>query len=107
MTDIPPISDYAHWNEDAERVWYEENKYDMMHPYEWGPSDDLVQYEDEYLDPDDCAEQNGHQENTSGRTITFAGVEVYDQQMCDSCGIDLSVEWPNKHTVTLIDWSVE
>lgn len=29
--DIPPVSAYAHWNEDAERVWYEENKYDMEH----------------------------------------------------------------------------
>lgn len=29
--DIPPVSDYAHWNEDAERVWYEENRYDMEH----------------------------------------------------------------------------
>lgn len=28
---IPPVSDYAHWNEDAERVWYEENRYDMEH----------------------------------------------------------------------------
>jgi len=29
--DIPPVSAYAHWNEDAERVWYEENRYDMEH----------------------------------------------------------------------------
>lgn len=28
---IPSISDYAHWNEDAARIWYEENKYDMEH----------------------------------------------------------------------------
>ena len=28
---IPPVSDYSHWNEDAQRVWYEENKYDMQH----------------------------------------------------------------------------
>jgi hypothetical protein len=34
---IPPVSDYAHWNEDAELMWYEENKYDMAH-------------EDDYLD---------------------------------------------------------
>jgi hypothetical protein len=35
---IPPISDYAHWNEDAKRVWYEENRYDMEHADE--PMDD-------------------------------------------------------------------
>lgn len=29
--DIPPVSDYAHWNEDAKRIWYEENKYDMQY----------------------------------------------------------------------------
>lgn len=29
---IPPVSDYAHWNEEAELVWYLENKYDMEHP---------------------------------------------------------------------------
>lgn len=28
---IPSISDYAHWNEDAYYMWYEENKYDMEH----------------------------------------------------------------------------
>lgn len=28
---IPPISDYAHWNEDAYYMWYQENKYDMEH----------------------------------------------------------------------------
>ena len=43
---IPPVSDYAHWNEDAELMWYEENKYDMMYGNEeqW--------YEDDYLDTD-------------------------------------------------------
>lgn len=29
---IPPVSDYAHWNEDAEAIWYLENRYDMEHP---------------------------------------------------------------------------
>ena len=28
---IPSVSDYSHWNEDAQRIWYEENKYDMQH----------------------------------------------------------------------------
>jgi len=41
---IPPVSDYAHWNEDAERMWYEENKYDMEH---W---DEPV--EDDWAGPD-------------------------------------------------------
>ena len=49
---IPPVSDYAHWNEDAQAMWYMENKYDMDHadeyiedPYDddnrgWGYDDD-------------------------------------------------------------------
>lgn len=28
---IPPVSDYAHWNEDAQLMWYQENRYDMEH----------------------------------------------------------------------------
>lgn len=45
---IPPVSDYAHWNEEAEAVWYAENRYDMEHadeidddgpPY-WADEDD-------------------------------------------------------------------
>jgi hypothetical protein len=92
---VPPISDYAHWNEDAERVWYEENKYDMMNPPEYEQDDYDRPYEDEEIDPDDCAEVNDyHQANTQGRTITFAGVEVYDQQECSNCYIELSVAWP-------------
>lgn len=45
---IPPVSDYAHWNEDAQRIWYEENKYDMEHADEWiDDPDDYEYYEDE------------------------------------------------------------
>lgn len=33
--DIPPVSDYAHWNEDARYMWYMENRYDMEHADEW------------------------------------------------------------------------
>lgn len=29
--DIPSISDYSHWNEDAAAMWYAENRYDMEH----------------------------------------------------------------------------
>lgn len=39
---IPPVSDYAHWNEDAQRVWYEENKYDMMY------ADEIIEDDDDY-----------------------------------------------------------
>lgn len=46
---IPPVSDYAHWNEDAERVWYEENKYDMAHPevFEEDPYEGPDYYDEE------------------------------------------------------------
>lgn len=48
--DIPPVSDYAHWGEDAQTVWYEENKYDMMHADEIMDDDLESQYEDRYLE---------------------------------------------------------
>lgn len=28
---IPSISEYSHWNEEAEAMWYAENRYDMEH----------------------------------------------------------------------------
>lgn len=43
--DIPPISAYAHWNEDAAYMWWEENKYDMYH------SDEII--EDDWDGPDE------------------------------------------------------
>ena len=45
--DIPSVSDYAHWNEDAQRVWYEENRYDMEHADEIIEDDwyDRIDYE--------------------------------------------------------------
>ena len=38
--DIPPVSAYAHWNEEAESMWYAENRYDMEH------ADEII--EDDY-----------------------------------------------------------
>lgn len=37
---IPNISDYAHWNEDAKLMWYQENRYDMEY------ADEII--EDDY-----------------------------------------------------------
>jgi len=42
---IPPVSDYAHWNEDAEMMHYLENRYDMMYADE--PLDD---FDEDYYD---------------------------------------------------------
>jgi hypothetical protein len=49
---IPTIADYSHWNEDAARMWWEENKYDMQHPDEiisddWDGPDDFDGEDDE------------------------------------------------------------
>jgi len=46
---IPPVSDYAHWNEEAEAVWYSENKYDMEH------ADEIIEDEEDsnFYDPDE------------------------------------------------------
>lgn len=37
---IPPVSDYAHWNEEAQSMWYAENRYDMEHADEVIEDDD-------------------------------------------------------------------
>jgi hypothetical protein len=50
---IPSVADYAHWGEDAQAVWYAENRYDMEHADEIIEGDD---YERDY-EPDpfqDC-----------------------------------------------------
>jgi hypothetical protein len=44
---IPSVADYAHWNEEAEMVWYLENRYDMENPSEEEPEDDGWYPEDE------------------------------------------------------------
>jgi hypothetical protein len=47
--EIPTVADYAHWGEDAQAVWWEENKYDMAHPDEsrhgWDEDDDRRDYD--------------------------------------------------------------
>lgn len=47
--DIPSISDYSHWNEEATSMWYQENRYDMMYAGERMDDDDqdYRDYEDE------------------------------------------------------------
>lgn len=46
---IPPVSDYSHWNEEAELVWYMENRYDMENGYE-PEYDDKPGYADDGAD---------------------------------------------------------
>lgn len=48
--DIPPVSDYSHWNEEAQAMWYAENKYDMEHADEIIEDDDI---DDRYFDEED------------------------------------------------------
>lgn len=43
---IPSVADYAHWNEDAQAVWYAENRYDMEHADEIVEDDDLARWDD-------------------------------------------------------------
>lgn len=56
--DIPPVSDYAHWNEDAQLMWYQENRYDMEHAGEPLDDDDWYDTADDYDedDPDEDLE---------------------------------------------------
>ena len=49
--DIPSISDYSHWGEEAAAVWYAENKYDMDH-YD-DPNYDNDDFYEDYDDEED------------------------------------------------------
>lgn len=46
---VPPVSDYAHWGEEAEQVWYAENRYDMDH----GDEPDYYAEDFEHMDDPD------------------------------------------------------
>jgi hypothetical protein len=48
---IPPVSDYAHWNEEAYSMWYAENRYDMEHADE-EIEDDWDDEPRNYYEPD-------------------------------------------------------
>jgi hypothetical protein len=47
--DIPSVSEYAHWNEDAELMWFQENRSDMEY------ADEIIEDEsyDDYTDDED------------------------------------------------------
>jgi len=48
--DIPSVADYSHWNEEAEAMWWLENRYDMEHADEIlddFQDNDFNDYEDE------------------------------------------------------------
>ena len=55
---IPSVSDYSHWNEDAELMWYQENRYDMMYGNDDYEDDDDYRYEDDVIDDDYTEERN-------------------------------------------------
>jgi hypothetical protein len=70
---IPSISDYSHWNEDAETMWYLENKYDMEHPEVF--EETTLDYEDDFqIDPENCS--HGVNESVNSRR---------DEYKCDDC----------------------
>lgn len=50
--EIPTVADYSHWNEDAQAVWYAENRYDMEHPEEAREAWEADHERDERDDPD-------------------------------------------------------
>ena len=52
--EIPPVSDYAHWGEDAAMMHYQENRYDMMYAGE--PLDDPTEDDRDNYDEECCEE---------------------------------------------------
>lgn len=80
---IPPISDYAHWNEDAYYMWYEENKYDMMYADEIIEDDDDDRYDDYEMDEDVDEEFDNRKD-----------AEVFYEMMAPMC---VSITMTNMH----------
>lgn len=107
---IPPISDYAHWNEDAERIWYEENKYDMLHPEVFEDYDDHSAYYDDEIPENECMRLYGHFENQDGGSTILFGpngdttVDTYEY--CSDCGMALYFLWTPKGYKVTSDWMV-
>lgn len=64
-TEVPTVADYAHWGEEAEQVWYEENRYDLLYGGE--PDHDPYEEDDGY-DPTDPDEEAVH--GQEGRSWT-------------------------------------
>jgi hypothetical protein len=50
---IPTVADYAHYGEEAEAIWYAENKYDMEH------ADELLSDQDD----NDIFDDDGDEED--------------------------------------------
>jgi hypothetical protein len=92
---IPTVADYAHWNEEAEAMWYAENRYDMEHADE--EMDDGSDWDgDSYRDEPDPFEESFVSETDARAFMEKYGL-VHD---CD--GVDLS-EWGGKWYVEHYD----
>lgn len=109
LNGIPPISDYAHWNEDAERVWYEENKYDMLHPevfedYLNDPYDER-NWRDEHISEEKCFDTKRHNENINDINTVLLGpngdIIAEEWGYCGDCEMQLFSHWsPQGYRVT-------
>lgn len=65
--DIPTVSAYAHWNEDAEAMWYAENRYDMEH------ADEIIEDDDDrsYDEPEPFEEAFGMEDEARAFAATL------------------------------------
>lgn len=85
---IPTVAEYAHWNEEAESMWYAENRYDMEHADE--------ELDDEYERQEDPFEEHFE---TQGEAIAFM---IHHELRQDCDGVNLS-DWGGKWYVEHYD----
>jgi hypothetical protein len=90
---IPDVSEYAHWNEEAEAMWYAENRYDMEHADE--EMDDDPWYERDYEEPEPDIEAEFYTEAEAR--------EFYDRYS----GTAHSLTLTHVHWTTPERWEVE
>lgn len=81
---IPSVSDYAHWGEDAQAMWYAENRYDMEHA-------------DEIIEEDWDGDMNGRDEPDPFEE----SFDTYDEALAF---MDRHHLKPNCDGVNVTDW---
>jgi hypothetical protein len=90
---IPSVAEYAHWNEEAEAMWYAENRYDMEHADE--EIEDDWDAERDYEEPEPDIDASFYTEGEAR--------ECYDRLAPTAHSINLT----HVHWTTPERWEVE
>ena len=92
---IPSVADYAHWNEEAEAMWYAENRYDMEHA-------------DEEIEDDDDGYRDYEPDPFEDKFTTEADARRFIDKYEIDMSRDTLSKWPDRVDGVVVDfWFVE